>query len=155
LGRNLQIGTLFLKFMQKILSLFVFLISVVLSMACGGTASTNSASSANTNTNANIAVALDNANLPAGLSASPIQMSNAQTPGIPASVNAIPRGTTPTPGIPSEAELKKPFNPGATPTPGIPSPEEIRRQLKMQGGNVNAAAGSPDPRPMKGTTRKP
>ncbi|MBA3769483.1 MAG: hypothetical protein H0X08_03125 [Blastocatellia bacterium] len=138
--------------MLKSPALFIFFISVVVSLGCGGTAPTNSTK---TSSNANIAVTLDNVNLPAGLSASPLQMSNAQTPGFPANAKAITRGTTPTPGIPSEAELKKAFKPGATPTPGMPSPEEMRRQANMQGGNVNAPAGSPDPRPMKGTTRKP
>jgi hypothetical protein len=99
-------------------------------------------------------VTLDNANLPAGLSTSPVPITNAQTPGIPANVNAIPKGTTPTPGIPSEAEIKRGMKRGATPTPGIPPEAEMRRQMNTPVTGVDAP-GRPDPRPTKSTNRRP
>lgn len=128
----------------------VFLASAAFFSGCGGTQSNsanspgNSAGNSNAANAAPVAVNLDPANMPPGLSASPIQQ-GANVPGVNA--NAVqPKGGTPTPGIPSPAELKKPMKPGATPTPGIPSPEEIRRMLGNPPKNANAA--SP---PMKGS----
>ncbi|MBP7475173.1 MAG: hypothetical protein KA810_07940, partial [Pyrinomonadaceae bacterium] len=101
------------------------------SFACGGaanTANTNASTGANTTaTNpAPVAVNLDPANLPPGLSASPIQQP-ANVPGVNSN-GAVPKGATPTPGIPDGSKIR-PAKPGATPTPGIPSPEEIRKML--------------------------
>ncbi len=88
------------------------------------------------NSNANPSRTLDNANLPPGLSVSPVPPSSNSTPGIPANFGQLPKGATPTPGIPDPKTLNKPFKPGATPTPGIPSLEELRRQMNNP-GNIN------------------
>lgn len=45
---------------------------------------------------------------------------------------ALPKGATPTPGIPSEEEIKKQMSPQTKktpPIPGIPSEEELKRQM--------------------------
>ena len=121
----------------------------VLFSACGGGSGTSSDNSRAAQTNANAApttTEIDPANMPPGLSASPVQM-GANVQGVNANAVA-PKGTTPTPGIPSPAELRKPFKPGATPTPGIPSPEEIRKMLAKPPTNVNGAPPS-----MKGGDR--
>lgn len=135
--------------MFKFISLAALFIPVVLTAACGGTADVNT----NGNANGGVKViTLDNANLPPGFSTSPVPITNAQTPGIPSNVNTIPKGTTPTPGIPSAEELKRGMKRGATPTPGIPSEAEMRRQMTVPAGNMNAA-GTTDPRPVKGSRR--
>jgi hypothetical protein len=75
-------------------------------------------------------VATSEKDLPPGFSTSPLPLKGS-TPGIPDAniAKELPKGPTPTPGIPDPKELSKPFKPGKTPTPGIPSEEEIRRQL--------------------------
>ena len=107
--------------------------------ACGG------GSNSNTNSKSILGagqgnMAVDNSNLPEGLSTQPIPPSANTTPGIPApgEANNVPKGATPTPGIPSPEELRKPFKPGATPTPGIPDPATLRKQMPRQ-VNANAA----------------
>jgi len=45
---------------------------------------------------------------------------------------------TPTPGIPSAANMNRPFKPGTTPTPGIPDQETIRRQLMTPPANISS-----------------
>jgi hypothetical protein len=103
---------------------------------------------------ANSEVKLDPANMPPGLSGNTVTP-GANTPGIPANAGPLPKGATPTPGIPSAEQLKKPFKPGATPTPGIPDEATIRRMLNTP-SNVNA----PPPPPkggepmMKSTKRR-
>ncbi len=114
------------------------------SFACGGaanTANTNASTGANTTaTNpAPVAVNLDPANLPPGLSASPIQQP-ANVPGVNSN-GAVPKGATPTPGIPDGSKIR-PAKPGATPTPGIPSPEEIRKMLGKPPANTNPTNSS-------------
>lgn len=75
-------------------------------------------------------VSVSDKDLPPEFSTSPLPIQGT-TPGIPdpSQIKEIPKGPTPTPGIPDIKELNKPFKPGKTPTPGIPSPEEIKRQL--------------------------
>ncbi|MCS6873704.1 MAG: hypothetical protein N2Z23_01550 [Pyrinomonadaceae bacterium] len=75
-------------------------------------------------------VSVKEKDLPPEFSANPLPVQG-QTPGIPepSKITEVPKGPTPTPGIPDIKELNKPFKPGKTPTPGIPSPEEIKRQL--------------------------
>ncbi|MEQ1646713.1 MAG: hypothetical protein ABL959_24880, partial [Pyrinomonadaceae bacterium] len=130
-------------------------LATTLSFACGGAANTgnsnrgaNVANAPATNM-APVAVNLDPANLPQGLSASPIQQA-ANVPGVNSN-GAVPRGATPTPGIPDPSKINKPVKPGATPTPGIPSAEEIRKMLAKPGTNANASAPAKrsDPPPMK------
>lgn len=115
--------------------------AVLAAIGCGGSTSSNSAGNSNVSANAAV-IKTDPANMPEGLTASPLPPSANQTPGIPANVTNLPKGATPTPGIPSESEIRKPIKPGATPTPGIPSPEEIRRQLG-QGAKMDVNAPPP------------
>lgn len=98
--------------------------------------------------------------LPPGFSTSPLPIQGS-TPGIPDPNTAkeIPKGTTPTPGIPDVKELNKPFKPGKTPTPGIPSPEEIKRQLNtpVDPNVVNQAPSTNQPatKEQRKTQKKP
>lgn len=128
-------------------------------MACGG--ASNTATNANTTAatapagnTAPVAVNLDPANLPPGLSASPIQQP-ANVPGVNSN-GAVPRGATPTPGIPDPSKMNKPLKPGATPTPGIPSAEEIRKMLGKPGANANASTpGMKSSPPMMKSNSQP
>lgn len=116
-------------------------VAVIAGCGGGGAPANSSGNNAATNINSNavspVAVNLDPANLPPGLSASPIQQP-ANIPGVNAKA-VQPKGGTPTPGIPSAAEIKKFQKPGTTPTPGIPSPEEIQRMLGRPATNANAS----------------
>lgn len=138
--------------MFRVVIISGFLFSIAALIGCGGGAVTNTANVANANANANTTIKLDPANMPPGLSASPVTPA-ANTPGIPANASPLPKGATPTPGIPSEAELKKPFKPGATPTPGIPSPEEIKKMLGKQ-TNTNAPPSTTSDVPMMKSTKR-
>lgn len=125
--------------MKRIYVLVLTLIGGALA-GCGGATNTPNTTNANANAAianaAPVAVNLDPANLPPGLSASPIQQPS-NVPGVNSN-GAVPKGTTPTPGIPDPAKLNKPAKPGTTPTPGIPSPEEIRKMLAKPGTNPNS-----------------
>ncbi|HMT07821.1 MAG TPA: hypothetical protein PKA82_07430 [Pyrinomonadaceae bacterium] len=110
--------------MIRIIALLTLFIATAIALACGGGATPN----ANSNTSAAKEVKLDNANLPPGISAAPVA-TNVGAPGIPVVIANMPKGATPTPGIPSAEEMKKGPKKGTTPTPGIPSPEELRRQM--------------------------
>ncbi len=113
--------------MIKLIFVLLLTVSVAMVLACGGgrpTTANNAASAANNGPNANggpVEIKLDPANMPPGLSGSPINLNgNAnRPPGIPATQDANKgsrRGTTPTPGIPSEQEIKKMMQkPGSTP----------------------------------------
>jgi|CXWL01.1.fsa_nt_gi hypothetical protein len=126
-------------FMLKKLSTLLIFGAAAVAIGCGGTEPANSANAnkaSATNTTAPAAVNLDPGNMPPGLSANPMQQS-ANVPGV--NSNTVqPKGGASTPGIPSPAELKKPFKPGTTPTPGIPSEAEIRRMLGKPAQNPNA-----------------
>ncbi len=130
--------------MTKLLSLAIFLTTAALSVGCGGGAPAN----ANTNSNSAVngigtgPVKLDPANMPEGINPQPIQPSANTTPGIPATNTVLPKGGTPTPGIPSPEELKRGIKPGVTPTPGIPSPAELK---KMMQGKPATSMPTPDP----------
>lgn len=125
--------------MSNKLILVLVLVNFLIGFACSSAneKTSNSANGANV-TN------IDPKNMPPGLSASPIQPSGNSTPGIPdmksGNVN-LPKGATPTPGIPDEETLKKQLSgkmpKGATPTPGIPDPETLKKQMN-QPVNVNA-----------------
>jgi hypothetical protein len=131
--------------------------SAMLAVGCGDAATSNTAkvnSNAAANSNSPAEVKLDPANMPPGLSASPLQQSAANADGISANPAPLPKGT-PTPGIPSEAELKKPFKPGATPTPGIPSEAEIRKAMgKTANIKTDRPPANAPPMMMKSTNRK-
>lgn len=111
-------------------------VAVSFMTACGEAAPANSSVNANANTRAtvNSEIKLDPANRPPGLSGKSVPISP-NTPGIP--VNAGPKGTTPIPGIPSEAELKKKKKPGTTPIPGIPDEATIRKAMGQPPRNAN------------------
>lgn len=138
--------------MFRIFLILSFLTMMTFIAACGSSGPSNNAAG-----NSNGTVTLDNTNLPAGLSTSPVPLNGTPTPGIPASPMSMPKGATPTPGIPSPEELKKPMKPGVTPTPGIPSPEEIRRQMGMQpkDGTPSPAATTDTPMMKKNANKLP
>ena len=120
-----------------------------------------------TNANAvNKSVAADATNAPPGFSG---KMTNelSADPNAPRPT-VLPKGTTPTPGIPSEEELKKQMTaqPKKTPPiPGIPSEEELKKQMNTPISNAkiretkppivvsNSNVQSPTERPRK--VRKP
>lgn len=119
--------------MTKFLSLSIILAAGALSFGCGGGAPANNA---NANKNAAVngvgsgPIKLDPANMPEGINPQPVQPSANTTPGIPATNTVLPKGGTPTPGIPSPEELKRGIKPGVTPTPGIPSPAEMKKAMQ-------------------------
>lgn len=124
-------------------SLFLFtILSCSFLFGCGGSTGGNSsaANSSNTANQANSAK-IDPANMPEGLSAKPIDPSAANAEGISANPSPLPKGATPTPGIPSEEEIKRmtsgKIKPGATPTPGIPSEEERKRMMSRPAANAD------------------
>jgi len=124
------------------------LLALAFTASCSGTSTNDSA------TNANMApqeIKIDPNNMPPGLSTTPLPMTGTPIPGIPTNGNVmVPKGTKPTPGIPSEQELKKGLKPSANSTPGIPSQEEIRRMLNQS--NVKPPSG--DAPPMMKSNRK-
>lgn len=150
--RNIQAGTAIFIFKLRgffLMSrkfLFVFFCSVAsLNLACGAPAVSNG----NANTGNAAVISNGNGNLPEGLSTSPVPITGT-TPGIPeankVNMNAVPKGATPTPGIPDPKEANKPFKPGATPTPGIPDPETLKKQMNQPASNVNQAPGKTEPK---------
>jgi len=115
----------------------------ILSTACGSAPSNSNSAAAANAVNA-APIKLDPANMPPGLSGSPLPVTN--VPGIPANgAQALPKGTTPTPGIPSAEQIKKGIKPGLTPTPGIPDPATLRKQMGLP--PVNGASGDSAPAP--------
>ena len=138
--------------MMKLFLLTIALLYTILVIACGSSAPANAGSNANTNSNA--VIKIDPANMPDGLKPEPIQPSANSTPGIPPVIANVPKGATPTPGIPDPASLKKGLKPGVTPTPGIPSPEEIRKALGQKPTNVNVPPPASDQMMMKKNTNK-
>ena len=142
--------------MTKILGLV--LAAAALLTACGSPAASNSNGVANAvNANIGAPVKLDPANMPPGLSGSPLPVNG--VPGIPANGAVIPKGTTPTPGIPSAEQIKKGLKPGTTPTPGIPDPATIRKAMGLPPlSNVNAKVpgnGAPVPKSKKPSGGRP
>ena len=123
--------------MSKNLFVVLALAIGMAAFACGGNVPANAGSNRSGNINSNTVIKLDPANMPPGISASPVPIP-ANAAGFPTNANVTPKGPTSTPGIPSPAELRKPFKPGTMPTPGIPSPEEIRKMLGQPPANVNA-----------------
>ena len=123
--------------MTRIIFLIALLAAAVFVFACG------SAPVSNTNVTVNVS-STNNANIPPEFSMSPIPPSANSTVGIPANgVNTLPKGATPTPGIPDPNVANRKLKPGATPTPGIPDPETLKRQmqgLERPNTNVNGLA---------------
>jgi hypothetical protein len=114
--------------MYKTITVLVTCALALFAFACAsgpGTDSANSGGPANS------------ANMPEGLSTNPLPV-NGSTPGIPAgnmtTVNLNAPGATPIPGIdPKHAMMTPNPDPHATPTPGIPSPAEIQKMRSAQG----------------------
>jgi hypothetical protein len=117
------------------------LLVTIISAACGGGPPNKAANAAAENTNTVRSQTVDPAEMPPELSGKETNQP-VNVPGIPNNPTPLPKGTTPTPGIPSEADLKKPFKPGATPTPGIPDQETIRKALGQRPTNVNLPPAS-------------
>ncbi len=140
--------------MLKLLMIITALAAAAISFGCGGTEPAKSNSNTSASNVGNGPVKIDTANMPEGLSTQPIQPSANTTPGIPATNMVLPKGATPTPGIPSPEELKRGIKPGLTPTPGIPSPAELKKM--MQGKPVNAMPppGVSNDAPMMKSTNK-
>ena len=118
----------------KIFLLVTFIFLVLFITACP----TATAPNGNTNTVSN-----SNANIPPEFQTKPVTPDGNSTPGIPdpntVNMNTLPKGTTPTPGIPSQEELNKPRKLGATPTPGIPDPETLKKQMNQTIKNTNVS----------------
>src|SRR3954451_12186173 len=112
------------------LKIYVFSFGAAVLLTACGSAATNTNTAANAvMTNANV-IRLDPANMPPGLSGSPLPVNN--VPGIPNNgAVVLPKGTTPTPGIPGPDAIKRGVKPGLTPTPGIPDPATIRKQMGL------------------------
>jgi len=145
--------------MLKTISIAAILTLGAFSFACGGGAPAGNKTNANTNANSagTGVVQTDPANMPAGLSTSPVPPSANSTPGIPAVNTVLPKGATPTPGIPSPEEIKKGVKPGLTPTPGIPSPAELKKAMSGQPSTAGPPppAGTDAPMMMKSTKKTP
>jgi hypothetical protein len=132
-GRNLQIGIVIFKFkrifyryMAKALTIFFALSISVLSIACGST------TTANTSThNGNVITNANAAELPPGMSTSPVPPSANTTPGIPAAnaVTNVPPGATPTPGINPKNAVRT-MKPGEK-IPGIPDAATMKKQMSQ------------------------
>ena len=137
------------------MKLYVFLTTIVVSAFSFGCGSAPSNSAANAGANANTAVIkLDPANMPEGLKGEQIQPSANSTPGIPPTMTNLPKGATPTPGIPDPETLKKGLKPGVTPTPGIPSPEELRKAMGQPAPSSNTPPAATSDQMMKKNTNK-
>lgn len=127
---------------MKLALFLLFILSVALAIACGTspTASNSANANANANTGVNVVggpnnsnggpveIKLDPANMPPGLSANPIIV-NGNVNG-----NTKPkRGTTPTPGIPSEAEIRKMLSkPGTTPPPVAANTQPMMKSNRVR-----------------------
>jgi hypothetical protein len=136
--------------MLRILQLTVLLAFAVFICSCDDATVT-----VNTNGNTTVNINVNSNNLPPEFSTAPIAPSAVSTPGIPAN-GILPKGATPTPGIPPPSSINKRQRPGATPTPGIPDPETIRRQMQgLERPNMNAAPTDDQMRPMKKRTPQP
>lgn len=138
--------------MLKLSILFTLLLIALFSFGCGSSGPANSANTAAANSNG--PVKMDPANMPEGLNPQQVQPSANSTPGIPPTVTNLPKGATPTPGIPSPEEMKKGLKPGLTPTPGIPSQEELRKAMGQKPTGTNVPPPPPDQPMMKKNTNK-
>lgn len=133
--------------MKLLMSLASFTI-LLMAVGCGPAPDANS-NAANVNVSNSRIQNVDANNLPPGLSASPLTPANNSALGIPAAnaVNSLPKGTTPTPGIPDPSTLGKPAKPGATPTPGIPDPATLKKQMEEIRKQLSSNSNQPQPPP--------
>lgn len=112
-------------------TLFGLIISTsLIGLACSGGNETANSNTANANSIANGVVITNPANMPEGLSTKPVEPSGNATPGIPdpktVNANAKPANVA---GISDANGMVKQLPKGATPTPGIPSPDQIKKQM--------------------------
>ena len=139
--------------MRNKLSVSTLIFFVSFAAGCGGSA-VKSANAGNKNavvTTANSPAAANapSADLPVGISTTPI------SPAANASNKSAAKPTT-TPGIPSAEQLKKQAKPGTTPTPGIPSADEMRKAFSKPASNANTASPPMMKEvPMMKSNRKP
>jgi len=84
------------------------------------------------------------ANVPPELSGSPVPITANSTPGIPDpnSANVKPMTGT-TPGIPDTSKGKTVLPKGATPTPGIPDQETLKKQMNTPIKDANVVNNPP------------
>ena len=115
----------------------LILFAVLVSAGCGSGVP-NSNTDANSSAFTNREIKLDPANLPPGLSASPLPSTANLPPGISLNPANVPLGNKPIPGIPTNEQLRKGFKPGKSPIPGIPDEATIRKQMSQPVANVNA-----------------
>lgn len=112
----------------------LIILSAFLAVACGGNEPTNSNVANAVNANSGNAVVITNpANMPEGLSTKPAEPSGNSTPGIPnpkeVNVNAKPANV---PGISDANGMLKTLPKGTTPTPGIPSAEQLKKMQERK-----------------------
>lgn len=124
------------------------------SLVAAGCSSAAEANSNTTAANSNTSLGntrlqnVDPKDLPPGLSANQSSPAGNSVSGIsPANANALPKGATPTPGIPDPATLGKPAKPGATPTPGIPDPATLKKQMEEIRKQLNSNSNQPQSQP--------
>jgi hypothetical protein len=125
---------------RKTLSSLIISMSC-LSLACGTSSDTTNSNVANANIAVNGPIVITNqANLPEGISTKPVEPSSNSTPGIPdpQTVNANLKPAN-VPGISDANGMLKTLPKGTTPTPGIPSPEQLKKmqQRKVDISEVN------------------
>ena len=118
-----------IKLMSKTILMSV---SVILSLACGGTnpAENSNPSAGNAASNSNVG------SLPPGMTPELIEIQEVQPPQVVTMDGGKPNEKS-TPGIPGPDELKKPFKPGAKPTPGIPDEKTVKKMLSDTATNSN------------------
>jgi hypothetical protein len=143
--------------MIRNLSLILVLSIVTISLAC--TTANAPGNTSATNANAAVIIPANSANLPPEFAGNVTPAnSTAATPGIPdpktMNANNIPKGSAPTPGIPSAEELKKPQPKNTPPIPGIPSEKELKEMMnrKVDPSEVNNPKGVIRPAPEASNT---
>ncbi len=130
-------------FRKTLLLSLCIVAAVFFNFACQSAETTNS----NTAVVVNSANAKSQTNVPPEFSGSPITV-NANAPGFPAAIansfNAnVPRGTTPTPGIPSQEVLRKQMN-----TP-LGNSKLMDRKPPVVESNVNSSSPTDRPRVVR------
>ncbi len=105
-----------------------YILVILISVAAIAGACTSTSAPPNSGPNANTS-----SNVPPEFQGTPLAPDGKTTPGIPeanqANMSNMPKGATPTPGIPDPANLNKPAPKGATPTPGIPDEKTLKEQM--------------------------
>lgn len=102
-------------------------------LACGTTEKQSNSTANSANSAGNGVVTINPANMPEGLSTKPVEPSGNATPGIPdpKSINTNSKPAN-VPGISDANGMLKQLPKGTTPTPGIPSPDQIKKQMNQK-----------------------